>query len=183
MASLQNSLSLPSVPPHNLLYDSITIILSAKPPLHTDSYFGHRVRGNFTFCLDSSAKVTVSWLFLPNSHTALGPDFGHTYAPNFPFLCDLLQGLLPIPFHTQYRLKFVQGQVRPDLSIWHSMAPQPWCVRFLPFLPLFLSVPHPLTLWPFGPGESGPWLCRLEPSVYCSRFVFLSFVSFLQGTP
>jgi hypothetical protein len=73
LTSLNLSFS-PSSPPHYLLYDSITIILSAKPPHHTESSFGHRVRGNCLFLLDTSPKVIASWLFLPNSHTTLGPD-------------------------------------------------------------------------------------------------------------
>jgi hypothetical protein len=73
LTSLQISFS-PSFLPHYLLHDSITLTLPAKPPHHTDSSFGKRVRGNFPFWLDSSPQIIVSQLFLPNSHTSLGPD-------------------------------------------------------------------------------------------------------------
>jgi hypothetical protein len=69
-ASLQNSLSLLFL----LTIFYMTLSLSAKPLHHTDSSFGNRVRGNCCFWLDSNPKVIISWLFVSNSHTALGSD-------------------------------------------------------------------------------------------------------------
>jgi hypothetical protein len=63
LTSVQNSLSLPSLPPHYLLYDAITIILSAKPPHHTDSSFGHRVRSNCPFCWTRTQKLLLVGFF------------------------------------------------------------------------------------------------------------------------
>jgi hypothetical protein len=56
-------------------------MFSAEPPHQTDSSFGHRVGGNCPFRLDLSPKNIASCLFLPNSHTALGPDLLVIHTP------------------------------------------------------------------------------------------------------
>jgi hypothetical protein len=58
-----------------------TMISSAEPPHHTDNCFGHRIRYNCFFWLDSSPKNIVSQLFLPISHTTLGPDLLVIHTP------------------------------------------------------------------------------------------------------
>jgi hypothetical protein len=97
----------------------------------------------------------------------------------FPFLCDPLQGPLPIPLYT-----FNTGSNFYRTGKTWPLCLACLCVLVWPFSPsVFLSLSLPPTLWPSGPGESGLWLSRLEISIYYPRFIFPVLQVFSWGSP
>jgi hypothetical protein len=153
------------------LHDSGAIILS-KPPHYINNCFGHGVRRNCPFWLDSSPKNMVSRHFLPNSHITLVPDFLAIYMPSISHFsvtsCRALHW-----FHSAHStpasISSGIGKTWPLHLALHGTLVW-WSLPILTIRILFL--PLSLTFWPFGIGESGPWLHRLEMATYCPRFIF-----------
>jgi hypothetical protein len=163
--SLQNSLSPSSFLPHYLLYDSITVILSAKPLHHTDSSFGHRVRGNL---FDFSQKIIDSQFFLPNSHPTLGPDLLVIHKPliihSSMISCSTLH-----QFHSAHPTPApISTRMCKTWPLWHLSVPD----SSHSHLCCFYLFPFPSPSDCLAPSDSGPYLCRLEKSVHSPRFIF-----------
>jgi hypothetical protein len=174
--SLQNCLSPSSFFPHYLLYDSITVILSAKPLHHTDSSFGHRVRGNL---FDFSQKIIDSQFFLPNSHPTLGPDLLVIHKPliihSSMISCSTLH-----QFHSAHPTPApISTRMCKTWPLWHLSVPDSSHSHLYCF---YLSS----SLSPSGcltPSESGPCLHILEMSVYSPRFIFPVLYAFSGRRP
>jgi hypothetical protein len=153
-SSLQTSLSLSLFLSHfSILYITLTLLsFLLSCPILLTIVLGLRLGAATPSDGTRAQKILLVGFFLPNSHTALGPNLLVIHTPltshSSMTSCRALH-----QFHSIHQLRFLQGQVRPGLSVRHPVAPQ--CVGLQPFslsIFLFLNV----TVQPFGPQRVWP---------------------------